>query len=460
MGRVRRRRHRLGLRARSTVASALGALAVTSILSGVAYSIVRNALLQQRDDVALRQAYANAGVIRGAVARGESIRTAIESLPREPGSSVSLLVASQATVFAPGIPPPFESLPAALRDGILQGRSGRQRYLSSGQSVIAVGVALQDPMVRYVEVSLNAAVERNLRSIRVALVIGSVIAALGGATVGASTSRRVLRPLTRVSGASEALARGGLGTRLPVEDDNDLARLVDSFNRMADALEARIKREARFASDVSHELRTPLAALTASSEVLAGRREELPERGQQALDILLRQLRRFDHMVLDLLEISRLDAGGSELHLEPIPVARFLERAVSSSGFGAIPVDVPSSLTTMVVDRRRLERIVVNLLENARNHAGGATAIAASVVGANVEIRIDDAGPGVPESDRERIFERFARGSGTRVAPGSGLGLAIVAEHVRTLGGSVRIEDGPGGVGARFVVSLPNRDDS
>lgn len=269
----------------------------------------------------------------------------------------------------------------------------------------------------------------------------------------------MLRPLTRVAGASEELAQGGLGTRLPVEDDNDLARLVDSFNRMADSLQARIEREARFASDVSHELRTPLAALTASSEVLAGRRDELPERSQKALDILLRQLRRFDRMVLDLLEISRIDAGAGDLHLESIPIGRFLERVVSGAGYGDIPVTVADSISTVVVDRRRFERIVVNLLENARVHGGGATAISVEDRAGHVELRVDDRGTGVPVVDRQRIFERFARGTGGKFNQGSGLGLAIVAEHINTLGGMVHVEDGPNGVGARFIVTLPKREE-
>ncbi len=430
---------------------------MTSLLSVVAYAIVRSALLEQRDSGALQRAFANATVMRGVLTRKEAVSASLQVLPRERGSPVYLVVGDR--VFTPGVvEPPYQSLPQPLRIAVRRAGTGRQRYEGQGQSLIAVAVSLGTQRATYIEVSPNQTLERNLRTIRVALVIGSAIAALGGAALGASTSRRVLQPLTRVSGASEELARGGLGTRLPVEDDTDLARLVDSFNRMADALQARIQREARFASDVSHELRTPLMALTASSEVLAGRRDELPERSQKALDILLSQLRRFDRMVLDLLEISRLDAGVSDVHLEPIPVKRFLERVTKAAGYGEVPVSVASSLVTLVVDRRRLERMVVNLLDNAKVHGGGATGLSASSLGSSIEIVVDDGGPGVPEGERERIFERFARGTGARFTQGSGLGLAIVAEHARALGGKLRVEDRPGGVGARFVLTLPRRE--
>ena len=95
---------------------------------------------------------------------------------------------------------------------------------------------------------------------------------------------------------------------------------------MADAVQARIEREARFASDVSHELRSPITALTAAVEVLDGRRDDLPERTQQALDVVVSQVRRFDAMVIDLLELSRIDAGATDLHLEAVDIADLCDR--------------------------------------------------------------------------------------------------------------------------------------
>ena len=109
---------------------------------------------------------------------------------------------------------------------------------------------------------------------------------------------------------------------------------------MADALQSRIQREARFASDVSHELRSPITALAAAVEVLDKRREEVPERSRQALDVVVNQVRRFDLMVLDLLEISRFDAGVAELNCEPVVLGDFVQRVAAANGFGDVPIDV------------------------------------------------------------------------------------------------------------------------
>ena len=149
---------------------------MTSILSGVAYAIVRNALLEQSDNVALQRAFANAGVMRGAVARGESILQALQSLPREPDSAVYLLVERRkGTVqggqkrielvmeaFAPSVEPPYDSLPSALRESLRLGRTGRQRFVTRDESQIAVGVALRQPKVAYVEVGTVASEERRV----------------------------------------------------------------------------------------------------------------------------------------------------------------------------------------------------------------------------------------------------------------------------------------------------------
>jgi signal transduction histidine kinase len=268
-----------------------------------------------------------------------------------------------------------------------------------------------------------------------------------------------MRPLKRITDAASQIASGDLGTRVAPEHDRDLEPLVNSFNGMADAVQARIQREERFASDVSHELRSPITALAAATDVLDGRRDEVPERTRQAIDVVITQVRRFDQMVLDLLELSRIDAGAADSHVEPVVLAQLCARIARRFGFDALPVEVqPDAPVTVAIDRVRFERILGNLLDNAMHHAGGPTRI---VIGKGpdtfVDVAVEDAGGGVPESERARIFERFARSSASRHRVGTGLGLALVAEHVHALGGEVWVEDRPGG-GARFVVRLPRGD--
>jgi signal transduction histidine kinase len=273
--------------------------------------------------------------------------------------------------------------------------------------------------------------------------------------LGWSTSRRLLRPISRVATAAGEIASGGLDTRMAPESDPDLARLAKSFNDMADAVQTRFEREARFASDVSHELRSPITALSAAVEVLDGRRTELPERSQQALDVVVGQVRRFDQMVMDLLELSRIDAGSTELIREDVDVEPLIARISQRYGFGETPIEIVNGVPhTVKIDKLRFERILANLLENAREHGGGPTRIRVEPHGRRgIALSVDDAGPGVARSERVRIFERFARGSAARHRVGTGLGLALVAEHAQAHGGEAWVEDRPGG-GARFKVSL------
>jgi signal transduction histidine kinase len=265
-----------------------------------------------------------------------------------------------------------------------------------------------------------------------------------------------------VSQAAEAIAGGRLDTRLEAKDDPDLGVLAASFNEMAQALQDRIERDARFASDVSHELRSPLMTLAASVDVLEARRDELGERSQAALDLLGVEVDRFRQLVEDLLEISRYDAGAVRLELDDIRLAEFVMQAVRVSANGdSVPVDLDSELAGVVVqaDKRRLGRVVANLLDNARKYGEGATSVVLQRVEDGVQIAVEDEGPGVAEEERDVIFERFARGGGSGrrgSGEGVGLGLALVAEHVRLHGGKVWVEDrADGRPGARFVVELP-----
>jgi signal transduction histidine kinase len=201
--------------------------------------------------------------------------------------------------------------------------------------------------------------------------------------------------------------------------------------------------------------------MSATVEVLENMRNELPDRAQTALDLLSADVDRFQQLVEDLLEISRFDAGAIKLHLEEVLVAEMVIQAVSAIGGGVVPVMYDEDVSDVIVrvDKRRLARVLANLLDNAEKYAGGATGVTISKVGDDVQISVEDAGPGVPAEDRDRIFDRFSRGteSGKRSSDsGVGLGLALVTEHIRLHGGEVWVEDQRGGQhGARFVVSLP-----
>ena len=163
----------------------------------------------------------------------------------------------------------------------------------------------------------------------------------------------------------------------------------------------------------------------------------------------------------DLLEISRADAGNTDLVLEDVQLAAFVRQALARrpvAGRDGVDVTVHADASDVVVRavKRRLERVLRNLVDNADKHGGGLTGITVARGRDTACVLVDDAGPGIPEEERSRIFDRFARGSGsirTR-SEGAGLGLALVARHVHAMGGSVTVGDSPSG-GARFVVELP-----
>jgi two-component system, OmpR family, sensor histidine kinase MtrB len=223
---------------------------------------------------------------------------------------------------------------------------------------------------------------------------------------------------------------------------------------MVDALARRIERDARFASDVSHELRSPLTTLAAAAEVLHARRHELSPATRESVELLHGDVERFQRMVLDLLEISKFDAGAQELVLQDVRLPELARRAAGVR----VPVtaDQRAAETVIRADRRRLERVVANLVENAEVHGRGLAGLHVHRGNGVIRLLVEDAGPGVPAGFRERVFERFARGpaNGNPRGDGAGLGLALVAEQVRLHGGRVWVEDRQGG-GARFVVELP-----
>jgi signal transduction histidine kinase len=446
-----------GLRARVTVAFALGALALSTILSSLTYGLVRSNLVQQRESSARAQAFVNARVARDGMRSPGNITRVLGSMESQgPGGVVLHVNDGDDRWFASSLVVGRDAIPLSLRNRVAEGRPAQQRFRLAGEPWMAVGVPIPRSGAEFFEAFSLAEVERTLNVLGYSLAGAALLTTMAGAAVGRWASARVLRPLASVSEAAAAIAKGALDIRLVSPPDRDLAPLADSFNSMVDALADRIQKDARFASDVSHELRSPLTTLSTSLDVLRSRRAELSERSQAALDLLDADVRRFQRMVEDLLEISRFDAGVAELEIEEVDVRELVRHALADR---AVPlaVDGPGR-ATVLGDKRRLERVLVNLVDNAAAYGGGATKVGVARSNGRVQVVVEDRGGGVPPAERTKVFERFFRGSaaGRRGAGGgSGLGLALVTEHVRLHGGSVWVEDGPEGIGARFVVELP-----
>jgi len=452
-------RFRLGIRRRIVIFFSLAAFAAALALSLASYLSTRTYLLDQRVELAKLQTFNNAQLVRTVIATSrEDVADLVASLRTErDGFAVLHLEATdtESEFFYAQEPLRFtqSNLPSELVTNTIKGVTGRQRFRFDDQPYEAVGVAIPGLGAHYFETFPLAQVSSTLTTIQTTLVFSVIIITILGGLLGLSMSRSVLRPLQRVSSAANGIATGGLDTRLESEGDPDLDQLVTSFNDMADSVQSRIQREERFASDVSHELRSPITALTTAVEVLERRAEAFTPRNQEAIRVVAEQVRRFDRTVLDLLELSRLDAGSSETSRDEVDLVDTARRIMARYGFDTVDLVTEGSEWFLVVDRRRIERVLVNLLENAREHGGGAVKVTLRSFDDHFHIIVDDAGPGVAVSERHRIFERFARGTAGRSSHGSGLGLAIVQEHARAMGGAATVESNPDG-GARFVVSL------
>jgi signal transduction histidine kinase len=440
------------------VAFAVGALVLSAGLATLTYGLARSYLVRQRETSGLRQTYANARLVRSSLTAGEPDIGRLLSSVELPARSTPVLRAGNRW-FGSTLDVGEESVPQAIRNAVHAGTAARQRVILNGTPHLVVGIPLPAVDGAYFEIFQLVELDRTLRILRNSSIAAALVTTIAGATIGWWASRRVLSPVAAVSAAAAAVASGRFDVRLEESGGPELARMASSFNHMTEALLTRIQRDARFASDVSHELRSPLTTLAAALEVVGSRREEMPPRDQTALDLLGAELGRFERLVENLLEISRIDAGVEDLVVEDVVLGTFVLEAVKAGRRNAVPVEFEPGAADAVVraDKRRLERVVANLADNAERHGAGVARLVVERDGNWAGFAVEDAGPGIRPEERERIFERFFRGraAGMRGAgEGSGLGLALVREHVGLHGGKVWVEDREGG-GARFVVRLP-----
>ena len=454
---------RLGLRSRITIAFAVGALIMAVVLAAATLGLTRQNLLDQRESSATARTYQNAATASLQLPDDPTASSEVDptdvlaSLQTPSGSNPVLAVGDRWYARAPEFGE--DVLPTELRDTVQGGQPALMRFDYDGTTQLAVGVPIDGGA--YFEVVSLGELEDTLESISISLLAAALLSTLAGAAIGSWAARRVLRPLRGIGDAARAITSGRLETRVEASTDADLAPLADSFNEMAMALEERIQRDARFASNVSHELRSPLMTLAASIEVMQNQRDDMPDRARAALDLMAADIERFQQLVADLLEISRFDAGVMYLDLEEVRVDELVLQAVQSSTDADVPVDIDSDLAGVVVkaDKRRLSRVIANLLDNAAKYGEGASRVELRRRGDVVLIAVEDNGPGVSAEDREAIFYRFNRGSSAghrRGIDGVGLGLSLVAEHIRLHGGSVWVEDrSDEQPGARFVIELP-----
>jgi two-component system sensor histidine kinase MtrB len=304
---------------------------------------------------------------------------------------------------------------------------------------------------------------------KVLLGVGLALVALLAA-IASLVTRWVVLPVRHAAQAAHRVAEGHLDERMRVLGSDDLARLASSFNLMAGNLQEQVRQleelsnvQRQFVSDVSHELRTPLSTIKMAADLLFESRDELDPVSARSVELLQSQIERFEELLVDLLEISRYDAGAATLDAEPVDVCDLLRRSADDAQQLAerkgsrIEFRLPAEGCFAEVDRRRVERILRNILVNAVEHGEGRDVIVTAAIDSDaVAVAVRDFGVGLRAGEEQLVFDRFWRAdpARARTSGGTGLGLAISLEDARLHGGWLQAW-GERGNGSVFRLTLP-----
>lgn len=316
--------------------------------------------------------------------------------------------------------------------------------------------------------------EESLNLIKVTIATAGVFVVVLLGAIAWLVVRQVVNPVRMAAGIAERLSAGRLQERMKVTGEDDIARLGEAFNKMAQNLHTKIQQledlsrmQRRFVSDVSHELRTPLTTVRMAADVIHDARVDFDPVTARSAELLAGQLDRFESLLADLLEISRFDAGAAALEAEPIDLREVVRRVID----GAEPLAEHKGSRIRVLgdtqpviaeaDSRRVERVLRNLVVNAVEHGEGRDVVVrlASAGGA-VAVAVRDYGVGLKPGEATRVFNRFWRAdpARARTTGGTGLGLSIAVEDARLHGGWLQAWGEPGG-GSQFRLTLPRTAD-
>jgi len=456
------------LRVRLLTTFGLGAFVLSGLFASLTYIGVHHVLVNDKIHSDLKQSYVNAALVRSTLYTAPpNLASLLNSI--ESATDSNVLVQTHHQWLSRSHFASTNDVPAALIELVAKGHPAYQTLDVNGRIVFVVGIPIPAVETQFYEVFHLGVLENTLGTLLLVLALGALFTTIFGFAGGLWVARRAVRPLESVSLAAAAIANGELSTRLAVtQADREVQQLTESFNEMVGQLVDRMERDARFASDVSHELRSPLTTLAAATSVLVNHRSELSSAGQESLDLLMADLSIFQSLVEDLLEMARSDAGAVPLVIETVSAVELVRQCLRSAAHRHDIDEPPVELAAEVdepmvsVDRRRFERVMTNLIDNAQRYAGGARAVRMSYLRGQLAINVDDAGPGIVLEEREAIFERFFRGRAAHdrsSSRGTGLGLALVRDHVRAIGGTIEVLTSPEG-GARFQILLPLVEES
>ncbi|UYQ62429.1 MtrAB system histidine kinase MtrB [Streptomyces peucetius] len=377
------------------------------------------------------------------------------------------------------------SIPLDLRESVRQETGTFETYLSirytdnglEPEPGLVVGTQLNDiegnPYELYYVFPL-AQEEQSLNLVRGTLATAGLFVVVLLGAIAWLVVRQIVTPVRMAAGIAERLAAGRLQERMKVTGEDDIARLGEAFNKMAQNLQLKIQQleelsrmQRRFVSDVSHELRTPLTTVRMAADVIHEARSDFDPVTARSAELLGDQLDRFESLLSDLLEISRFDAGAAALEAEPIDLREVVRRVIG----GAEPLAERKGSRIRVVgdgqpvvaeaDARRVERVLRNLVVNAVEHGDGKDVVVRmAAAGGAVAVAVRDYGVGLKPGEATRVFNRFWRAdpARARTTGGTGLGLSIAVEDARLHGGWLQAWGEPGG-GSQFRLTLPRTAD-
>lgn len=444
----------------AAVLSALGAFVVTRLRSDLTSEVDRS-LSSAADQIA------DGYRLEGAPEFADTTRSLLAA-PGRRESGAQILSADGKVVLSDGAPVLVTPL---LDTGTVTRVVGGERIMASyrrgtsGEHLRALAIPVRRAGRSEVLVAVESLeeVDDAVDRVVVLLLIGGVGALVLAAAGGWWVARKGLRPVEEMTSRADQIDIDDLSQRIPVPPARDeVGHLAGTLNAMLERLQEGVVARERFVADASHELRAPLAAMRTELEVSL-RHDELDADARAALSSAREEVVRMGRIVENLLTLARVDGGRLDLLAAPQDLREIAERAARTHELTAasvgVQIVVDGEPVTVPVDRDRIEQVFSNLIDNAVRVAppGSSVTIGTWRRGREVGATVADEGPGVPEQDRERIFERFARHdpARARASGGAGLGLAISAEIVRAHKGRLWAQ-GREPHGAEFVVALPS----
>jgi two-component system sensor histidine kinase BaeS len=293
------------------------------------------------------------------------------------------------------------------------------------------------------------------------LLYGALMAAIIALLLGIFLSRTLTRPIRELTQATHAVSEGNLSQQVPIRSNDELGELGKAFNKMSTELLRSVNARKQMTADIAHELRTPLSLILGHAEAV---HDGVLPPTRENFEIIREEATRLEHLVDDLRILSLADAGELTINPQTIEPQRLLQEVASLYQYQtqrkniSLDLDVASPLSTIEVDPGRMTQVLTNILDNALHHTpqGGRIILSANELNDQVELAIQDSGPGLKAEDLDRIFERFYRTDSSRQREdgGSGLGLAIARSIVQAHGGQLSAES-EAGKGLKVIISLP-----